>query len=240
MSALLDQMIAVLTRAGWTEDAAALERLEAFHAYLLERNQVMDLTNVPPEDMPVRHYLDSILPALRHPELFTRGASVVDVGSGAGFPGIPLAVFRPDLRVTLMEANGKRCDFLLEAVRRTGLSGVEVLQARAEEAGRNPLYRERFDLAVSRAVAPLPTLLEYLLPLTAVHGMALCWKGRRAAEETLAAATAARVLGGGLPQQLIYSGENDDASTLVTVSKEQSTDAAYPRRTGIPAKRPIL
>lgn len=230
----------MLTEAGFVADPAALERLDAFHELLLSKNQVMDLTNVPPEEIPRRHYLDSILPAIRYPELFPREATVIDVGSGAGFPGIPLAIFRPDLRVVLMEANGKRCGFLEEAIQRTGLHGVKVLQARAEEAGRNPLYRERFDITVSRAVAALPTLLEYMLPLTAAGGRALCWKGRRAGEEMAAAENAARALGGATPALYEYADSASEASALISIVKERPTDAAYPRRTGIPTKRPIL
>ena len=237
MNGIREELNTLMRRAGACADPLVLERMEAFHALLTERNRQMDLTNVPEGEMASRHYLDSLLPAIRYPSLFPERARVVDVGSGAGFPGIPLAVYRPDLRVTLLEANGRRCDFLRDAIGRLSLE-AEVLYMRAEEAGQDSRYRERADLTVSRAVAPLRTLLELMLPLTAVGGAALCWKGRRAEEEMGESEAAARTLGGGSMACLPY-GLPEDEGCVIRIAKDLETPARYPRRPGMPAKRPL-
>ena len=238
MSRISDEMERALAEAGYSADAQLLERFEAFHALLTSCNSRMDLTNVPEAEIPRRHYLDSILPVLSCPGLIAPDASVVDIGSGAGFPGIPLAILLPGQPITLLEANGRRCAFLREAAERLQLTRVTVVEARAEDAGRNSLYRERFDVTLSRAVAALPELLEYMLPLTGVGGCALCWKGRKADEERVQALTAIRTLGGGTPEILPY-GMADEGGALVRVPKAAATPPAYPRRAGIPHKRPL-
>ena len=239
MSERNDILSRALSRAGLADDPVALERFRAYHALLTERNRLMDLSNVPDVEMPDRHYADSIAPVLRYPELIGPDDSILDVGSGAGLPGIPLAILRPDQEVTLLEANGRRCDFLREVIGRLGLAKASVLESRAETAGQDVRHRERYMVTVSRAVAGLPELLEYMLPLTAVGGRALCWKGRRAEEELAAASAAVRALGGGELTALPYGGEGSD-SVVVRAEKRAATPANYPRRVGIPHKRPIM
>ena len=219
-------------------DPAVMERFEAYHQFLVERNRLMDLSNVPDDEMPRRHYVDSILPVLRYPGLVGPEDSILDVGSGAGLPGVPLAIYLPDHPVALLESNGRRCDFLREVIERLGLSHVHVLECRAETAGRDARYREAFDVTVSRAVAALPELLEYMLPMTRVGGRALCWKGRRADEEISAAAPAALKLGDAVLTALYY-GISEEDSVLVRADKHAPTPDSYPRRVGIPHKRPI-
>ena len=148
---------------GLGADAAAPARLARYHRLLCEWNARMNLTG--DTDFAValyRHYLDSLAP-LRLEGLFAHGARVIDVGSGAGFPGLPLAIARPDLRVTLLDALQKRISFLSAVVEELGLTHVRLLHVRAEDGARNPEHRERYDLAVARAVAPLPVLCELLL-----------------------------------------------------------------------------
>ncbi len=216
-------------------NAAAWEKLENFHAFLLEKNRLMDLTSVPEPDMPVRHYADCLLPLSLG--LFPQGSRVIDVGSGAGFPGLPLAIAREDLQVTLLESMQKRCDFLNEAVKLLGLSNVQVIVGRAEDAGRGGL-RERFDLALARAVAVLPVLAEYLLPFVKMGGKALCWKGPAILEEIPAGRKAVRLLGGemGRLADLQIPGRSH---YIQVIDKLSPTPPQYPRKAGVPGRKPI-
>ncbi len=238
MSHVSDTLRAAFLARGTAPDPVMLERFEQYHALLVAENAKMDLTNVPESMMPERHYLDSLLPLLIRPALIAGDARVLDVGSGAGFPGLPIAILRPDQPVTLLEANGRRCDFLRRAADRLGLKAVSVLETRAEAAGRAPGTREQFDATVSRAVAGLSELLEYMLPLTRPGGRALCWKGRRAEEEAAGAAEAARILGGATLTRLCY-GEGSTEGQLIVAEKTAPTLSVYPRRAGIPHKRPL-
>ena len=238
MSAVTAEITCCFESLGLVADPLMLERLEEFHRLLTDANRRMDLTNVPDGEMPRRHYLDSMLPALTWPELFSDSDTLLDVGSGAGFPGIPLAILKPQMSVTLLESMGKRCAFLHDTARRLGLERVRVLESRAETAGHRAEYRERFSLTVSRAVAGLPELLEYMLPLTAAGGKALCWKGGKAASELESARSAALELGGGDMECFRYM-NGDEQSFLVRIDKTAVTPDRYPRRAGIPHKRPL-
>ncbi len=216
-------------------DGAAWEKLERFHALLLEKNAVMDLTNVPEEDMPIRHYADSLL-GLNH-GLFPGGSQVIDVGSGAGFPGIPLAIARPDLSVTLLESMQKRCDYLQEALDTLDLRNARVVFGRAEDWARGAL-RERFDLALARAVAALPVLAEYLLPFVKVGGQALCWKGPAVTEELPAGTRACQMLGGQMGA-LIDLLVPDRSHYIQVMDKVSASPQKYPRKAGLPARKPL-
>lgn len=166
------------------------------------------------------------------------GARVIDVGSGAGLPGIPLAVARPDLRVTLLEANRRKAAFLERAVAELGLSTAVVVR-RAEDAGGEAGLREAFDVVTARAVAPLTVLVELTLPLAAVGGRVVLLKGPRIGAELEAAAAAIRVLGGG--PSLVVPGElgGGEQRSLVVIRKRSSTPDGFPRRPGVPRRRPI-
>lgn len=215
-------------------EACGVERLDDFHALLTEWNARMDLTAVTePREALTRHYLDSLtaLPYL------PQSARVVDVGTGAGFPGMPLALARPDLRFTLLDAREKRVQFLRAAIEALGVSATAV-HARAEDFAK--AHREAFDVAVSRAVAKLPVLLEWMLPMVAVGGFALVWKGPEVASELDGAARAAALLGGGTISLLETSIPGTDfRHVLVRVEKSAPTDAKYPRRAGVAEKRPL-
>lgn len=214
----------------------AFLRLQAFHELLMDKNQVMDLTNVPESDMPIRHYADSLLPLSLG--LFKKGASLIDVGTGAGFPGVPLAIARPDIKVTLLESMQKRCAFLEEAIATLGLNNARVVNGRAEDLARQPQLRERFDLALARAVAALPTLLEYLLPFVKPGGQALCWKGPALQEELTQGEAAARLLGGKLgPCHTLPIPER--THLIQVIDKIAVTPKKYPRKTGLPGKMPL-
>ena len=218
-------------------DAASEEQLAAYHAMLLEWNRHMDLTNVPADEIPARHFLDSLLP-LTVEGLFPKEARIIDVGTGAGFPGLALAIARPDLRVTLLEAQGKRCAFLHAVIERLGLNGAQVIQDRAEVLGRAAGHRESYDRAVARAVAPLNVLCEYLLPFVRVGGCALCWKGPALKAEEQEGAYAARLLGGRMTKALEMPGAVY-SHVLARIDKIEETLPQYPRKNGMPAKRPL-
>lgn len=214
-----------------------LEKLEKYQAMLMDWNTRMDLTSVKDGDMASRHFLDSLLP-MREKGLIPEKGRLIDVGTGAGFPGLPLAIAHPELQVTLLDAQEKRCHFLRAVRDELALSNVVILHGRAEDFGRDHQYRERFDRAVARAVAALPVLSEYLLPFVKTGGQMLCWKGPGAAEEVPAAKSAIAQLGGGKIRTLPMAYE-DEHHVLVVVDKKEKTLPQFPRKNGVPAKRPL-
>jgi 16S rRNA (guanine527-N7)-methyltransferase len=165
---------------------------------------------------------------------------LIDVGTGAGFPGIPLKIVRPDLRLTLLESTGKKTKFLSHVVKMLGLQDVIIVTARAEEAGQNPAHRQRYDVAVARAVAKLPVLVEYLLPLVRTGGMMIAQKGQHPQDELNMAQRAIGILGGASPkiQNVVVPGIEADRH-LVIIKKQKSTRKQYPRRPGVPNKEPL-
>lgn len=233
----MEEMRRALAKAGISLSDESLRQMEKYRDMLLTWNARMDLTNVPAGDTVQRHFLDSLLP-LGVEGLFPAGCRVIDVGSGAGFPGMPLIIVRPDMHMTLLEAQGKRCDFLRAVKEELGLERLEIVQDRAEIAGQNAAYRERFDRATARAVAPLNLLCEYLLPFVKVGGAAVCWKGPAVLEEEEDGQAAAAALGGAI-ERIIDVGPEDTKHTLVMIGKTEKTSPQYPRKNGIPAKRPL-
>src|SRR5579864_692209 len=163
--------------------------------------------------------------------------TLVDVGSGGGLPGLVLKIVRPDLAVTLVEADQSKAAFLVQASARLALAGVEVVARRAEEAARDPRYREKFDLATARALAAMPVLAELCLPFVRVGGRLLAQKTDR--EDVAAAARAIELLGGSAPQIVAAPSAARSAGTIVIVTKLRPTPELYPRRPGVPARRPL-
>ena len=218
--------------------AAGLE-LETYHDMLLDWNTRMDLTSVSADRMAARHFLDSLLP-LKASGLIPEEGRLIDVGTGAGFPGLPLAIARPSLQVTLLEAQGKRCQFLQAVCQALGLENVTIINDRAENLGRTEGHREGYDRAVARAVAALPVLAEYLLPFVRVGGMALCWKGPAVAGEQADGAAAAARLGGRLLPLVDMEGCGEETGHVIApMEKIEKTLPLYPRKNGMPAKRPL-
>jgi 16S rRNA (guanine527-N7)-methyltransferase len=162
---------------------------------------------------------------------------IVDVGSGGGLPGLPLKIVRPDLELTLIEADQDKAAFLVHACAQLGLEGVEVVARRAEDAGHDPLLREAFDVAVARALAPLPVLVELCLGLVRVGGRLLAQKTE--GEETSAAERAIEVMGGSLTAVHASPSGARRAGTVVVIEKVRPTPAAYPRRPGVPNRKPL-
>jgi 16S rRNA (guanine527-N7)-methyltransferase len=220
---------------------AQLDRFEAYYRHLVEWNARINLTAITGHgEVRVLHFLDSLSVACALPRERLDDRKLIDVGSGAGFPGVPLAIAFPRLRVTLLEATGKKVAFLDDLVAALGLENATTLQGRAEELGQREEYRERYDLAVARAVAGMRTLVEYALPFVRVNGIFIASKGAEAAEETEAAAGAIRRLGGELRQLVpIVLPTLDEPRGLAVIEKVALTPARYPRRAGVPSKRPL-
>jgi 16S rRNA (guanine527-N7)-methyltransferase len=217
-------------------------QIERFHIYLqllMTWNQRLNLTAVrDPVAIQDRHFLDSLtcMPAtgnLSHKK-------IIDVGSGAGFPGLPLKILFPDLCLTLVESVGKKAAFLEAVVQELGLSQVQILAARVEELGQAADHREQYDWAMARAVARLNILVEYLLPLVHIGGYALAQKGAQAAAEADEAQAGIARLGGAPPRlRRVSLPEQEAPSFLIIIEKISPTPEKYPRRVGIPAKRPL-
>jgi 16S rRNA (guanine527-N7)-methyltransferase len=228
---------------GLSLDARAIERFAAYLALILEWNERAGLTTVTePGEVVRRHFGESLtlLAVLRREELLPAGARVVDVGSGAGFPGLPMAIADPSLSVTLLESHGRRARFLEHAAAALELPGVRVVQARAEDAGRDPALRETFDVAVARAVAHLAVLVELALPLLRPDGVLATPKGERASTELAEAAAAIEALGGRTePPLALPLPEDVPPQTVLVVRRTGALDARYPRRSGVPARRPL-
>ena len=214
------------------------ERFERYHALLAEANARMNLTRVPddPREAADRNYLDCIAVLAGD---FPAAETAIDVGSGAGFPGVPLAIMRPDIRFTLLDSLGKRVEFLQSVIDELSLN-ADAVYLRAEDAARKAELRERFDLSMARAVAPMNVLCEYLLPFARVGGRMLALKGPTLDDELGDARTALAALGGQVErvQPASVPGRDWD-HRAAWILKAAPTPEKYPRRAGLPEKRPI-
>jgi 16S rRNA (guanine527-N7)-methyltransferase len=216
-----------------------LKALSLFEKELLEWNERFNLTAIrDSEEIHSKHFLDSLSCVLALNG--NRSGRLIDVGTGAGFPGIPLKIALPQIELTLVESIGKKAEFCRHMVSLLQLDQVTIVQKRVEELGKDPLFREKYDWAVARAVANLNTLAEYLLPLLKVGGLAVAQKGESGPLEAHKAEKAIRILGGGLRQLLqVHIPGVAETRYLVVIDKLAATPATYPRRVGIPAKKPI-
>jgi len=217
---------------------AQLAAFQTFAQELAEWNARFNLTAIKePHDVQIKHFLDSLTVLKSLPVGPLR---LIDVGTGAGFPGLPLKIVRPDLKLTLVEATGKKVRFCQHVAEKLGLEGVRVVHARAEEVGQMVEHRERYDWAVARAVAEMPVLAEYLLPLVVRGGGFVAQKSKDAPAEVQAAEGALRKLGGTLERLIeVELPGVVDPRYLVIVRKTAATPRTYPRRPGLPAKQPI-
>ena len=219
------------------EQIRTFERLTQL---LLTWNERMNLTAITdPAEIAIKHYLDAL--TLKRVMLQFDGLHLIDVGAGAGFPGLPLAIAFPRLQATLMDSTAKKLRFINEVAKSLGLDNVHTLQARAEDAGRDRAHREAYDIVVARAVARLPVLLEYTLPLCKLGGQVIAMKGASAFDETNAAAKAIDRLGGELfTIEEVTLPTLDNPRYLIVIDKVEATPKRYPRKAGIPSRQPIL
>ena len=218
----------------------SVEQLERFFTYmelLIEWNEKMNLTAIiKPEEIILKHFIDSITILKQIKD----GETLVDVGTGAGFPGIPLSIMNSTLKITLVDSLNKRLIFLQEVINQLNLENVEIVHARAEEFGQNKKYREKFDIATSRAVANLSTLSEYLIPLVKIDGKVISMKASAAQEEINEAKNAIKILGGKIEKIDEFNlPQSDIGRTVIVMKKEKETPSKYPRKPGIPSKEPI-
>ncbi|MBQ1461029.1 MAG: 16S rRNA (guanine(527)-N(7))-methyltransferase RsmG [Selenomonas sp.] len=207
---------------------------------LIEWNEKINLTAITaPKDVAIKHIIDSI--TAYDAALFQAGTTVIDVGTGAGFPGLPLKIFCPEIKLTLMDSLNKRIKFLQTVVEELGLKDVECVHARAEEGARNKKYRESFDIAVSRAVARLPVLCEYCLPFVKKGGHFIALKGMQYNDEAEEAVKAIKVMGGSRTEiRPVKLPEIDDKRAVIIINKTMPTPKTYPRKAGTPTKNPIV
>ena len=227
-------LLAHADRLGVTLDAKAVARFKRYRDLLLAANERFNLTRITdPDDVEVRLFADSLSLLPHVPDQASR---LLDIGSGGGVPGLALAIARPDLSMTLLDATAKKTRFLTETADALGLLNVAAIQGRAEEIARDRNHRERYDAVTARAVARLVTLVELTLPFLRVGGLAVLPKGSAASQELDEARYAIGLLGG-RARPLI---ETDiEGTTLVVVDKRKPTPAAYPRNTGVPNKSPL-
>ena len=218
-----------------------LDKFQAYTKELLDWNQRINLTAITePFQVERLHFLDSLTVSLALPAQVKSCGSLCDVGSGAGFPGVPLKIAFPGIKLTVVDSAAKRTGFLERLVSVLGLVDVEVINGRAEDVGRRSEFRERFDVVVSRAVAEARVLLEYTLPLCRVGGLVIMQKKGDVQEEVDRASGSLRELGGGrlelveVPEEVL-----EGQRKLAVVEKTSTTPSGYPRRAGIPAKRPL-
>ena len=218
------------------ENGEYLKKFESFREILTEYNKKCNLTSISDKkEVYIKHFLDSILPE----ELFPLNSTVIEIGSGGGFPSIPLKIVRGDLNFTLVESTGKKCVYLKEVIEKLSLDGVKVLNIRAEEGGRMQNLREKFDIAEARAVAQLNTLCEYCLPFVKVGGLFIAYKGE-VEKEIEESKNAIQILGGAIEKVYSYSLPEDCGKrSTVVIKKIKATPEKYPRGRGLERKKPL-
>ncbi len=214
-----------------------LEQFERYYEMLVETNKVMNLTAITaPEDVAVKHMIDSLLAYDKE----MAGKTLADVGTGAGFPGVPLKIYCPELKVVLIDSLGKRLKFLQQVIDALELKDIYCEHLRAEDAGRNKQHREKYDFVTARAVARLSVLAEYCLPLAKTGGRFIALKGSKYTEEITEGSAAVKILGGKiLNAEPVKLPGLDDGRAIIKISKIKTTPTHYPRKAGTPEKQPL-
>lgn len=231
-----DKFVAGLNNIGIMLTDKQMQQFLTYYEMLVEKNKVMNLTAITDYDEVIeKHFLDSLQIA-KYVDL--NGKSLIDIGTGAGFPGIPLKIAFPQLKVVLLDSLNKRIKFLDEVIHELGLEDVETLHGRAEDYGKNVEYREKFDFCVSRAVANLSSLSEYCIPFVKKEGYFIPYKSGNIDEELETANKAVFLLGGKLEKVEKFALE-DSQRSFVFIKKINNTSKKYPRKAGLPTKEPL-
>lgn len=219
-------------------DDAKIKQLNLYGNLLLEWNEKINLTAITePQAVLYKHFYDCIL-FLKHNNI-PQSATLIDVGTGAGFPGMVLKIVRPDLKVTLLDSLNKRLIFLNDVIEQLGLIGIETVHLRAEEAGKSKLHREKYDVATARAVATLPVLLEYCVPLVKAGGQFVAMKGPSAEEELALCENAQKILGVKAGEVVFETLTGDEKRAFVSLKKISQTPPKYPRKPNDISKQPL-
>ena len=217
-----------------------IEQFMKYYDLLIEKNKVMNLTAITDlNEVMTKHFLDSVLISnvLNMSDFYT----LVDVGTGAGFPGIPIKILFPHLKVTLIDSLNKRLKFLDDVISELELDGIETVHGRAEDLGNNDLYREKYDLCVSRAVANISTLSEYCIPFIKLNGYFICYKADGCMNEINIGKNAIKVLGGEIEEIVDFNlPDTDIKRKIINIKKIKNTPKKYPRKPGLPSKEPII
>ena len=228
-----------LKKMGVTLSECQIEQFLQYYEMLAEWNEVMNLTAITEyDDVMKKHFVDSV--SLIKAYDVSKESTVIDVGTGAGFPGLALKIAFPELKITLLDSLNKRIQFLNEVIEQLGLSGVETVHGRAEDFAKPGKLRESFDLCVSRAVANLSTLSEYCLPFVKVGGQFISYKSEKVTEEAAAAGNAIKILGGSINGQIEFKlPDSDIYRNLFIIDKVKETPKKFPRKAGLPGKEPL-
>lgn len=239
----MEKLITGINKLGLHIGPGQLEQFDIYYRELLDWNKRANLTAITDyEDVQTKHFLDSLTVTLAWPQpLMDTGLRLIDVGTGAGIPGIPLKIMLPNIELVLLESTTKKADFLHHVENKLTLDNVEIVVGRAEEVAHLSEYREKFDIVLSRAVASLPALVELTLPFCIIGGSFIAQKKGAIDQEISSAARAIDILGGNLREvKNIDLEEFGDERQLIVIDKVSPTPEKYPRRAGMPAKRPIL
>ncbi len=219
-----------------------LQQFIKYYEYLVEKNKVMNLTAITEfDEVIIKHFLDS-LSLIKAVDLtkYSDKVKIIDIGTGAGFPGIPLKIVYPQVDIILLDSLNKRINFLNEVIEILGLEGISAVHGRSEELGNSPLYREQFDFCVSRAVANMSVLSEFCIPFVKIGGQFISYKAGDSDEEIKDGEFAVKLLGGQIKEEILFTIPNSDISRkFVVVNKIKNTGKKYPRKAGTPAKNPL-
>jgi 16S rRNA (guanine527-N7)-methyltransferase len=234
----IEKIVPLCSEFGIEINDKIIDRLNKYGNLLLEWNEKINLTAITePEDVLYKHFYDCIL-FFKNIDV-PQNAKIIDVGTGAGFPGLVLKIVRDDLEVTLLDSLNKRITFLNDVIEKLGLQNITAVHSRAEDGGKNPLYREKFDISCARAVAAMPVLLEYCTPFVKVGGKFVSMKGPSASEEVALCKNAMKQLGVEKPTIICETLTGEEQRTFVSFKKISQTPPKYPRNSGKIAKQPL-